>query len=268
MPRHYQIGDFSRITRLSVKTLRFYHEKGLLKPKKTDASSGYRYYAEDQIEVVRRINLLKELGLSLEEIKNTLADCTDDRDLLALLKGKLGELSDKITRLKDVKTRVAELVEREEMVQQVDSTMEIIVKEIPDQLIAGLRFKGRYAESGERFKRLFRSLGGLAASKPFNLYYDEGFMEEGADIESCLPLRKEKRVDDISIRKLSGGQAYTVIHRGAYDKLGNSYKKLADEMAKTGLKLSSPIREIYLKGPGLVFDNPDKYITEIQMFTE
>ena len=64
----FKIGDFSRIARVSCRLLRYYDEIGLLKPGSTERDTGYRYYSASQLPRLNRILVLKELGLSLEEI--------------------------------------------------------------------------------------------------------------------------------------------------------------------------------------------------------
>ena len=64
----YTIGEFSRATALTIKTLRFYHEQGLLDPTHVDSETGYRYYDVSKIETARIITYLRSLDLTLEEI--------------------------------------------------------------------------------------------------------------------------------------------------------------------------------------------------------
>lgn len=66
----YKIGEFAEITNLSVKTLRYYNEIGLLLPEEVDIYSGYRYYGNRNIEEVKIIKELKEAGFTLDEIIN------------------------------------------------------------------------------------------------------------------------------------------------------------------------------------------------------
>ena len=73
------IGEFSRLTHLSVRTLRRYHEAGLLEPETVDAFSGYRYYTVDQIPNAQVIHRLRELDVPLAEVKAVLA--TEDPGL-------------------------------------------------------------------------------------------------------------------------------------------------------------------------------------------
>jgi DNA-binding transcriptional MerR regulator len=65
---YYKIGDFSRLTNLSIRTLRYYDEIGILKPEYVDPYSGYRYYTDKNLDEVRSITFLKQLSFSLEEI--------------------------------------------------------------------------------------------------------------------------------------------------------------------------------------------------------
>jgi DNA-binding transcriptional MerR regulator len=67
-----KIGDFSRLSQVSIKTLRYYDEVGLLKPAQIDQSSGYRYYSVAQLGQVHRILALRDLGFSLDQISHLL----------------------------------------------------------------------------------------------------------------------------------------------------------------------------------------------------
>ena len=70
----FRIGEFSRIARVTIDTLRHYDALGLLKPEKVDPFTGYRYYSAKQLQSLNRILALKEVGFSLEEIARILQD--------------------------------------------------------------------------------------------------------------------------------------------------------------------------------------------------
>ena len=70
----FNIGDFSKLGFVTVKTLRHYDEIGLLKPVKVDRFTGYRYYSADQLPRLNYIAALKNLGLSLEEVATLRVD--------------------------------------------------------------------------------------------------------------------------------------------------------------------------------------------------
>src|ERR1051325_11446982 len=82
MKTSYSIGEFSTITGLSVKTLRFYHEKEVLIPTSVDEATGYRFYSVDKIEKARVIMQLRQMEFSLEDIVSVLGKCDDDADIL------------------------------------------------------------------------------------------------------------------------------------------------------------------------------------------
>ena len=82
-------------------------------------------------------------------------------------------------------------------------------------------------------------------------------------------LRKVVAKKDIHVRPLPGGQCLSLIHRGPYPELGRSYERLLRVAKQREYKLLLPAREIYLKGPGMIFKgNPQKYVTEIQILYE
>ncbi len=83
-----KIGDFAKLTRLSVQTLRYYDELGLLKPVDVDRYSGYRYYAYEQLPRLNRILALKDLGLSLEQVAQLLAEDLPAAELRGMLRLK------------------------------------------------------------------------------------------------------------------------------------------------------------------------------------
>ena len=91
---YYKIGDFSRLTNISIRTLRYYDEIGILKPEYVDPYSGYRYYTDKNLDEVKSIVFLKNLSFSLEEI----AQCKDSitSDILEIKKNQLIEKRNEI----------------------------------------------------------------------------------------------------------------------------------------------------------------------------
>lgn len=96
------------------------------------------------------------------------------------------------------------------------------------------------------------------------LFYDGEYKENDADYEACFPIRKGSDKESISVRELKGGKAVSLIHKGPYDNPGDSYKKLYAYINEKNYEIIIPTREIYLKGPGMIFrGNPKNYLTEI-----
>jgi DNA-binding transcriptional MerR regulator len=201
----YQIGEFSLATRLSVKTLRFYHEEGLLEPSYVDPDTGYRTYNDGCLRRAATIRTLRELDFGLKEIREILADCKDDQELARHLAAKAEEVRGKIRSYRRIERRLAELLAEGSAQQPPAARREVQERTLEDQLIAGLRFTGRYGQVGENIGRLFRACGRLAAGKPFTLYWDGEYKEEEADIEVCVPVRKVVRGPLVQSRILAGG---------------------------------------------------------------
>lgn len=98
------------------------------------------------------------------------------------------------------------------------------------------------------------------------MFYDGEYREEDAEFEPCFSLRKSVQVEGLHIRTLDEGMCLSLIHRGPYRELGRSYEKLLQYASEQGCKLLLPSRDVYLKGPGMIFQgNPKKYLTEIQI---
>jgi len=150
------------------------------------------------------------------------------------------------------------------------STSERIVgKDIPDILVAGIRMKGTYSEMDKAFQKLGRSVGRHIGGKGLTLFYDRELKKDDADFEPCFPVEKKVNVDGIACRTIKGGKAITLIHRGPYDTLKESYARIHEYRKARGLKIRLPTREVYLKGPGRFFKgNPKNYVTEIQLIVE
>jgi len=150
----------------------------------------------------------------------------------------------------------------------IDTMSDVKVKEVPDQIILSIRYKGKYGEIGTYLAKLHEAGAKYASGPPFALIYEEETNETNADIEACLPIRKKITCGEFISTELKGGKALSMIHEGPYDTIINSYKFISDYAEENGIKLTPPSREIYIKGYGMILKgNPDKYITEIQFLT-
>jgi DNA-binding transcriptional MerR regulator len=264
------IGDFSKITRLSIKTLRYYHEINLLCPDDVDETSGYRFYNEKNIEKAYIILELKNFDFSLKEIKNIIDNYDDDIQINEIMKKKSDEIKNKIEKYKNIESKLNSfLINNKKVGKNMIITENIKEKNLEDILIASIRFKGSYQDVGEKIGKLYKTCGRYVTGNPFSLYYDDDFKDGDADIEICLNVKKEFNKGDIKSRILKGGKAISIIHKGSYDMLGNSYKTIIDYKNEKNLNFQIPSREIYIKGPGMVFKgNPENYITEIQFVVD
>lgn len=260
----YQIGAFSRVVGLSVKTLRYYHDIGLLTPAKIDEDSGYRYYSEAEFIRAERIRFLKGMQFTLPEIGEVLEHLDDDSDLQAYLKEKQDQLETQIRELKKVQNSIQKHLDKEvAFMKERHYDFELVT--LPEQLVASIRYKGKYEEAGQYISKLFKAVGGSATGPVFALYHDETYMEEGADIEMCVPVKKGIEKGEVSSKTIPSQRCLITTHIGPYDALHFAYKAMQDELNAKGLEALIPTREVYEKGPGMLLKgNPDKYRTVLQ----
>lgn len=266
----YSIGEFSKLTGLSVRTLRFYHDKGLLVPASVDSDSGYRFYDDRNLEAARVIVALRDLEFSLEDVGEILSNHDDDADILDWMDHQKRTLSERLSHYQDVLHRIESVIQFERQAREKDlaatTKYEVIEKQLPTQLVAGSRIKGKYSDCGKVFGTLGKTLGRQIAGKPLCLYYDGEYREEEADFEPCMPVRKSGTWEGLNVRELAGGRCISLIHQGPYTELSRSYARLLREAKRRGIEFQLPTREVYLKGPGMIFSgNPQKYLTEIQL---
>ncbi len=264
----FTIGEFSRISGLSVKALRLYHEKGILVPQTVDESTGYRYYDAANADRARIIGRLKEMEFSLSEMAEILEGVSDDADALRFLEDKRGEILEEIKKHRKAVRDLDEIIniEKEAVMTAQNGSFEVEEKNLETMLVAGIRYKGRYDEVGEKLGAVMKIAGRFMAGNPMNLYYDEDYKETDADIETCVPVRKGEDKGDVKVHELPGGKGVSLIHKGPYETLTRGYEKISTYVKEHGYKVQLPTREVYIKGPGMILKgNPDNYLTEIQM---
>jgi DNA-binding transcriptional MerR regulator len=266
----FTIGEFSTITGIPVRTLRFYHDEGLLVPAAVDLETKYRSYDERNIERANVIVALRDLEFSLDDIREILADCRDDGDILGHLERQKGSITQKLRHYQGVVKKIERLIEDQRHAREEEkmtaATYEIGERQLDLMLVAGIRMQGSYSDCGQGFAKLCRSLGRHMAGKPLCLFYDGEYREGDANFEPCVPVRKAVSIDGIDVRELPAARCVTLIHRGPYAELRTSYARLMKYVKDRGYDLQLPTREVYVKGPGMIFrGNPKKYLTEIQL---
>ena len=142
-----KIGEFSKLSRVSVRMLRHYDEIGLLKPAEIDRFTDYRYYREDQLPTMCRITALKDMGFSLADIVKIL-EIYDDREALegyfSTRQRELEELS------RDTARKLALLdAARERLRKEQTMSYDITLKTIPERYAATVQMTiPRYEDEG------------------------------------------------------------------------------------------------------------------------
>lgn len=279
----WTIGEFSILTRLTVRALRFYHEKGIIVPVRIDGESGYRYYGLDQLERARLVKILRDVDFSVAEIAEVMTECREDVDITEFLERKAVLVKQEIDRFRRIAKCIEEMKKAAgEAENQVKTNInrEITRKTLQGGTAVTLQYLGRYDEMGSRIGMLYRIAGRWAVGAVSTIYHDLEFKEEGADVEVCLAIksgaedtvgkvvaRAKKGViegDILSVRTFDPQEVISLIHQGGYDTLTAAYEKLMDAIGERGLEIDGNWRDTYLKGPGMLFrGNPGRYLTEV-----
>ena len=180
------------------------------------------------------------------EIKDILNNSRGE-DLSYILQEKISRMEANIQKERELIQRMREhsFAQGEEY---VENTYAINTATVAGQLIASIRFTGRYQD--------------LDLYIP---YHDEE-CKEAADIELCIPVKKEIHHPLLTCRYLEKLHALHTTHHGGYDTLWIAYKALFAYANDQGIRILTPSREDYVKGPGMLFrGNPDAYVTEIYL---
>lgn len=259
----YKIGEFSKISNMSVKTLRYYDEEGILSPSYRDELTGYRYYDDADFQKAQHIQILRTLNFSIQELKDVVEACSTMEEISYYLAEKKTMIAQEIKQ-KEALIAQIEAYELPNAQQWKQSAYQIDEIDVPEQLFASVRYRGRYDDTGIYIAKLYKEVKGIGSGKPsFNLYYDQEYHEE-ADIEVCVPLKKRFIPKEVSIREQNGFHGLTLMHGGSYPSLSYAYKAILDYAQEHNIILAWPSMEIYHKGPGKIFKgNPNSYLTQI-----
>ena len=264
----FKIGEFSKLSQIPIKTLRYYHELGLLAPAETDTFTGYRYYTASQLPRLNRILALKELGFSLEQVRQVLDERVTVEQLRGMLRLKQAEveqvLAQEQSRLRRIESRLRQIEQENAM-----PPYEVVIKQVEPLWIAAARgIAPSYSSVGPLYEELFTYLaqqGIVPVGPPLGIYYDEEYKEKDVDVEAAVPVLRgiDKGSGRVKFKELPAAAVASVMRRGPYDDFTPAYQALMQWIQDNGYHIIGPNREIYLQGPDATTD-PDDYITEIQ----
>ena len=261
-----KIGEFSKLSLLTVKALRFYEKEGLLVPAKIDKWSGYRFYDTAQLQTAAKIKSLRQLDLSIGEIKAYLSGEADRR----IFDAKAAELRRKQDDISVKLSIIKYLSEDEQMKYQA------VVKELPEAIVySEERVLKDYSEvtslvleSAQECLRLNPGLECVSPDYCFCEYPDGEYREKDILVRySQAVCRKGVENERIKFRTLERTKAICIYHRGAYDRLGEAYAYIMSYAAANGYTPSGSPRECYIDGIWNK-DSVDDWLTEIQLPVE
>ncbi len=272
----YQIGEFSKIGQVSGRQLRHYDQLGLLIPEFTDPSTGYRYYSAKQLPRLNRILALKEMGLSLEQIKRMLDEEISPEELRGMLMMKKAQieqmLHEELARMRYIESRIEQI--------NIEGNMDnydVVLKSVPDKKIISVREICAGLDDGRRLaQEMFRLLPAKIGQKAMGhftaILYSDWFTLEDIDLEFGFEL--EANIDDSLNIPLSDGSAMTVAHLPAEEymltvtRIGNpqlghgSYSALGVWAEANGYEFAGNVREVFINF--MPPERIDETVTEIQ----
>ena len=265
----FKIGEFSKLTQVSIRMLRYYDEAGLLKPAEIDKWTGYRMYSVEQIPILNRIIYLRDSGFNVSEIAAAL-EKKDDSRLLKQLNAKYAEI-EKAIQDEQEKLRKIEFAQKEILGQKDEMHYNIIIKEVPSYRVLSLRrVIPNYYSEGDLWKELSEFAKAkriLISSNTFSIYHDAEYKESSVDVELCAPVKTQG--------ESTGGFVYrdtepmpfmacTMVY-GDFCNIAGAYMAFANWLQiNSQFEMCGNTRQIVHRGPWNE-NRPDKYLTELQI---
>ncbi len=241
------IGEFATLSHLSVRTLRRYHEAGLLEPAAVDPSTGYRYYSAGQIPPAQVIRRLRDLDVPLAEVKAILAT-GDPQRRAELITGHLRRLEGELDRTKAAVRSLHQLLRPDATDLQVD------LRSVPARTVAAVSghvrrdeaiawYDGAMAELDAAFPATER------AGPPGSRYANELFTEGSGTMTVFRPVREPRESGRITVCEFAAAELAVTVHLGPHDDIDVTYGRLGAWVTGHALAVSGPVHETYLAGP-------------------
>ncbi|MFC7625407.1 MerR family transcriptional regulator [Microlunatus sp. GCM10028923] len=255
------IGEFSRLTHLSVKMLRHYHEIGLLEPAEVDAATSYRRYGVGQVPTALLIARLRHLDMPLPEI-TTVVRAESEEARNAIIAEHLRRMEEELDRTREIVGSLRRLLSQprigyefgrsDQPEQRVAAIVDRVSRDVIDIWCA------------EAFPRLYGTLGaaGIAPRGPGAATYDDTFFTDDiGEVVAYVPIAGPAP-SGLQELTLPAGRFATTVHHGSFTDIDRTYAALGSYVAERETLAPGPVRELYLVGPGDVPD-PADYTTEL-----
>lgn len=255
------IGEFSRISRVTAKTLRYYDEIGLLKPIHVNGETGYRYYSVEQLKTVLFINRLKLYRFSLVEIASVLHGGSGL--LPSLFEQKRRVITDEMRAHQFILSQLEhdeKNLERGIDIMSYLDTIPVKLVEVQPKNILFFRKKMNVRDYGEYLGSLYERIARetlTPVGPPISIFHDEEHDPESYDMEIAVPVQEAVN----GTRELAGGLCAMATLTGPYTELPSIYAKLKEWMEVEGYTLVGAPYELYMTDPGKTA--PEENITEI-----
>lgn len=270
----FKISDFSKLSQVSMRTLRYYDEMGLLKPVQVDTFTGYRYYSAEQLTRLHRILELKDMGFELSQIARLLDEKIPPEQLQSMLRQKLTEIQQRVLAEQERQARVEARMRQLEM-YGARPTHEVTLKKLKPQLVASCRttvanfaLKSQFATDilavlkQNGVKQVDHPLFIGLDSSDSDLYLVEVVVPiQGSSIGNIV----ERSGGRITIRELPGiNTAATLLYQGNPYTMAEAYQPLGAWIEANNYAITGSCRQVCLQREG----DLDSHVTEIQFPVE
>ncbi|MGY1838184.1 MULTISPECIES: MerR family transcriptional regulator [unclassified Modestobacter] len=252
------IGEFSRLTHLSVRTLRRYHDAGLLVPATVDGATGYRWYSADQIPTAQVIHRLRELDVPLGDVQRILRS-SDPRARAGLVADHLHRLESELDRTRAAVVALRRLLRPEPVPLDVElravpaTTVAAVEDDVTHEAVLAW-YAGAMAELDAVVEEPTGPPGGL---------YDNALFEDGrGHVLVYRPTSDPPHSGRVHPVTLPAAELAVTIHAGEHDDIDVTYGELGTWVVGNALAVAGPVRETYLVGPRDTAD-PSAWRTEI-----
>ena len=256
------IGEFSRLSHLTAKALRHYHEVGLLVPDRID-SSGYRRYSTAQVPQAQLVRRLRELDMPVPDVKAVLsAPDEQSRDRA---------IAEHLQRMEESLGRTAQLVASlRTLLRPDEEPIDVEYRTVTDTTVFGIGAKVGKGEieswCGGAFPLLYEALAATRtdpAGPGAACYGEDFFSDDLGDVLAYVPIAvPAPDRNGAATVSLPAGRFAVAVHRGGYHDIDRTYGRLGSHVAANDTALSLPIREHYLIGPNHTADS-NEFRTEV-----
>jgi DNA-binding transcriptional MerR regulator len=241
------IGEFAAMTHLSVRTLRRYHDSGLLEPVEVDAATGYRYYSAGQIPVAQVIHRLRELDVPLADVRAILAS-TDPPQRAALVENHLERLEYELERTRAAVTSLRQLLHPDQ------ARLDVELTSLPARTVSGVRVE---VTDGANLSWYDQAMDELEAEfspaerigPPGGQYANELFTEGRGAALIYWPVLRPRVHGRIEVAELPAIELASVIHLGDHGTIDVTYGRLGAWVVEHALAVQGMVQETYLVGP-------------------
>lgn len=263
-----KIGDFSKLSRISIRMLRHYNEIGLLIPAETDPFTNYRHYSEAQLTAANRISSLKEMGFSLATIGEILKSYQDPEALAQFL---LIQQSETLKQSEETNRRLRLIDATIERLRKDSTTMKynVTLKEIPERYVVSTRMViPAYDQESILWNTLCQETQGMnlqMADPCYSLavFHDKGFKDQDVDVEIQMAVKGSYQdTGHVQFKTVPSVQVASATYQGSYEQLTAVNEVVANWVNDNGYEFNGAMFCIYHVSYAQT-QNPDELVTEV-----